>query len=471
MHDFEEKTALELRHYIFRILEITMNDTIFRKYDIRGIVDEDLTDELVRNIGRAFGTLMKREGLLNQVVGYDCRLSATRFRNALVEGITSAGCNVIDVGMVPTPLQYYAIYHLKADGGIMITGSHNPPNYNGLKMCRRQMPIFDQEIIGLRDMIKANDYETGQGEVTKVDVIDDYINELKGIIKLDRPLKVIVDAGNGVAGLVAPRLYRELGCEVKELFTEPDGTFPNHHPDPTHTDNLQELIAEIKKGDYDFGLGFDGDGDRVGVIDPSGEMLYGDELMVLLSRELLSRKPGSPIIFDVKCSQNLVDDIKKHGGEPVMWKTGHSFIKVKMKELDCPLAGEMSGHIFFEDRFFGYDDATYAGARLMEIAARSDKSFKEMLSDLPPVFNTPEIKFPIAEEKKFAAVDRIAEHFRSQYDTIDIDGIRVNFDDGWALARASNTTPYIVLRFEAQSEERLNEIQTLVMGVVEKLSK
>ena len=444
-----------------------MNDTIFRKYDIRGIVDEDLTDEVVENIGRAFGSKLKREGRNTHVIGHDCRNSSERFRDALIKGITSTGCDVINIGMVPTPVQYFAIQHFNADGGIMITGSHNPANYNGFKMCRGAMPLFDQEILEVRDMIKANDFETGQGKTRDEEIIETYISTIEDIIKLKRPLKIAVDAGNGVAGLVAPELYRRLGCEVKEMFTKPDGNFPNHHPDPTVKENLPQLIEEVSKGDYDFGIGFDGDGDRVGIINSDGSMLYGDQILNLLARELLSRKPGSPIIFDVKCSQNLVNDIKKHGGEPVMCKTGHSFIKEEMKKINAPIAGEMSGHIFFKDRFFGFDDATYAGARLLEIAAASDQNFVEMLSDLPQVYNTPEIKFPIPEEKKFDAVDKITAYFKGKHDTIDIDGARVDFGDGWALARASNTTPYIVLRFEAQSQERLEEIQKSFTEVVQ----
>jgi phosphomannomutase/phosphoglucomutase len=443
-----------------------MNDTIFRKYDIRGIVGDELNVPVVRDIGRAFGTVMLREGRRTLVIGRDCRLSSPSFRDALADGLLSTGANVIDVGMVPTPLAYYGIYHLKADGGIMITGSHNPPDYNGFKLCRGTMPLFDQEILGIRDLIHAGDYEKGHGSLRRVEVIDDYIAEISGIILLQRPLNVIVDAGNGVAGLVAPRLYRQLGCTVTEMFTDPDGTFPNHHPDPTVPENMEHLIAEMKKGKYDLGIGFDGDADRIGIIDSDGSMLFGDELMVLLSREVLSRLPGAPIIFDVKCSQNLVNDIKAHGGQPVMWQTGHSFIKTKMKEIEAPLAGEMSGHLFFNDRFFGYDDATYAGARLMEIAAAGSQSFRQMLSNLPKVYNTPEIKFPVPEDKKFAAVEGIVKHYKASHDTIDIDGARVNFGDGWALARASNTTPYIILRFEAQTPERLKEIQDSVTAVV-----
>jgi phosphomannomutase/phosphoglucomutase len=448
-----------------------MNDTIFRKYDIRGIVDEDLTDEVVENIGRAFGSKLKREGRTTHVIGHDCRTSSERFRDALIKGLTGSGCDVINIGMVPTPVQYFAIQHFKADGGIMITGSHNPANYNGFKMCRGAMPLFDQEILEIRDMIKANDFETGEGQVRNEEIIETYINTIADIIKLKRPLKVIVDAGNGVAGLVAPELYRRLGCEVKEMFTKPDGSFPNHHPDPTVKENLPQLIEEIGKGGYDFGIGFDGDGDRIGIINSDGSMLYGDQILNVLARELLSRKPGSPIIFDVKCSQNLVNDIKKHGGEPVMCKTGHSFIKEEMKKINAPIAGEMSGHIFFNDRFFGFDDATYAGARLLEIAAASHQNFVEMLSDLPEVYNTPEIKFPIPEEKKFEAVDKITAYFKEKHDTIDIDGARVDFGDGWALARASNTTPYIILRFEAQSEERLEEIQKSFTEVVQSFAE
>ena len=447
-----------------------MNDTIFRKYDIRGIVDEDLTDEVVTDIGRAFGSLMIGEGRHTLAVGRDARLSSERFRDALIQGLTSTGCNVIDVGMVPTPLLYFAIHHFETDGGVMITGSHNPPEYNGLKLCRGLMALFDKEITGIRDIIVAGKFARGEGFVREADVIDTYIEKIKGIIKLERPLRVAVDGGNGVAGLVVPRLYRELGCEVTELYMKPDGTFPNHHPDPTVPENMTDLIAEIGKGGYDMGIGFDGDSDRVGIIDRDGTMLFGDQLMVLLSREVLARIPGAPIIFDVKCSQNLVDDIKAHGGEPIMWRTGHSFIKTKMKESGAPVAGEMSGHIFFSDRFFGFDDAAYAGARLMEIASRGNESFLEMLSDLPKVYNTPEIKFPCPEERKFDAVEKITEHYRAGYEVIDIDGVRVNFGDGWALARASNTTPYIILRFEAQSEERLEEIQREVTDVVSKFA-
>jgi phosphomannomutase/phosphoglucomutase len=447
-----------------------MKDTIFRKYDIRGIVGDDLTEEVVTNIGKAFGSLMRREGRKTLAIGYDARLSSEDFRDAMVRGLTSTGCNVVDVGLVPTPVLYFAIHHLETDGGVMITGSHNPPEYNGFKLCRGLMALFDKEITGIRDIIRAGRFESGEGFVRQADVIETYINKIKTIIKLKRPLKIALDAGNGVAGLVAPRLYRDLGCEVKEFYTKPDGTFPNHHPDPTIPENMTVLIAEIKKGGYDLGIGFDGDGDRVGIVDRDGTLLYGDQLMVLLSREVLSRLPGSQIIFDVKCSNNLVEDIRKHGGEPVMWRTGHSFIKTKMKETGAPIAGEMSGHLFFNDRFFGFDDATYAGARLMEIASAGNASFLDMLSDLPKVYNTPEIKYSCPEERKFKAVEKITEYFRKTHKVIDIDGARVDFGDGWALARASNTTPHIILRFEAKTPERLEEIRRQVIGVVDRFA-
>ncbi len=445
-----------------------MKDTIFRKYDIRGIVDKDLTDDVVTDIGLAFGSLMRREGRRTLAVGRDGRLSSERFRDDLIQGLLSSGCNVVNVGMVPTPLLYFAIHHLEADGGVQITGSHNPPEYNGIKLCRGLMALFDKEITGIRDIILNKEFESGEGFIREQDVIEEYIARIKKIIQLKRPLRVAVDGGNGMAGIVVPRLYRELGCELTELFMEPDGNFPNHHPDPTVPEYMEDLISEVKKGDYDMGIGFDGDADRVGIVDRDGTLLFGDQLMILLSREVLSRLPGSPIIFDVKCSQNLVDDIRRHGGEPVMWRTGHSFIKTKMKESGAPIAGEMSGHIFFNDRFFGFDDATYAGVRLMEIAAadKEKRSFQEMLSDLPRVYNTPEIKFPCPEEKKFSVVEKVTEHFRSSQEVIDIDGVRVNFGDGWGLARASNTTPFIILRFEAQTPERLKEIQEIVTGVV-----
>lgn len=445
-----------------------MSDTIFRKYDIRGIVDTEITDEITSGIGRAFGSLMIREGRRTIAVGRDCRHSSERFRDHVVQGLVSTGCNIIDVGMVPTPLLYFAIHYMEIDGGVMITASHNPPEYNGFKLCRGTLSLFDEEILGIRDIIAKGDFEEGEGFIREQDVLEIYIKKMKENISLERPLRVAVDGGNGVAGIAAPRLYRELGCEVTELYTDPDGDFPNHHPDPTVVENVTDLIEEVKSGGYDLGIGFDGDGDRVGIVDRDGTLLFGDQLMVLLSREVLARLPGSTIIFDVKCSQNLVDDIKRHGGVPLMWRTGHSFIKTKLAETGAPLAGEMSGHVFFNDRFYGYDDAVYAGARLMEIAAADGRSFLEMMSDLPPVFNTPEIKFPCPEERKFSAVEKITEHFKGSYEVIDIDGVRVNFGDGWGLARASNTTPYIVLRFEAQSAERLEEIEKLITGVVAK---
>jgi phosphomannomutase/phosphoglucomutase len=445
-----------------------MNETIFRKYDIRGIVDKEITDEVAVNIGKAFGTMMLREGRRTIAVGRDCRHSSERFRDDVVQGLISTGCNVVDVGMVPTPLLYFAIHHLEADGGVMITASHNPPEYNGFKLNRGTLSMFDEEILHVRDLILQGEFKRGEGFIREQDVIETYIKKIEGIIRLKRPLRLAVDAGNGMSGLVAPRLYRNLGCEVTEYFTEPDGDFPNHHPDPTEPENMTDLIAEIEKGGYDIGIGFDGDGDRVGIVDRDGTLLFGDQLVILLAREVLARLPGSTIIFDVKCSQNLVEDIARHAGKPLMWRTGHSFIKKKMAETGAPMAGEMSGHIFFNDRFFGFDDAVYAGARMMEIAAADNRSFMEMLSDLPRVYNTPEIKYPCSEAKKFQAVDKIAAEFRRSYDVIDIDGVRVDFGDGWGLVRASNTTPYIILRFEAKSPERLAEIREQVTKIVSK---
>ncbi|NKB88008.1 MAG: phosphomannomutase [Acidobacteria bacterium] len=435
---------------------------IFRAYDIRGVVDKDLDADIVEAIGRAFGTLVRREGGRRVLVGRDGRLTSPEMAAAFTRGANAAGCDVLDAGPVPTPMLYFGIRHLDADGGVVITASHNPAEYNGVKSVLGKRTLFGEDIQQIRQMIETEDFETGEGTVESVDLIEPYVAMVKERVTLERPVKVIIDAGNGIAGMIAPRLYRELGCEVEELYCEVDGNFPNHHPDPTVPEAVEELAERVLAGGFDLGLGFDGDGDRVGVIDESGEIVWGDRLTILLARDMLSRNPGATVIFDVKCSTVLADDIAAHGGRPLMWKTGHSFIKQKIREEKALLAGEMSGHLFFGENFYGHDDAVYAGAKLMEIYSRQAGPFSAQLDGLPETFSTPEIRHHSSEEHKFVICERLRDELAAEYDVVAIDGVRVEFPDGWGLARASNTGPHIILRFEAQTEPRLHEIRELV---------
>ncbi len=439
-----------------------LKKTIFREYDIRGIADEDLTDENILLIGKAFGTFMKGFGAKNLVVGRDVRLSSKRIRDALVEGILSTGLNVIDVGLVPTPVQYFAIVHLDTDGGIMVTGSHNPIEYNGLKMSHKGVkPVYGEQIQEIYRIIEKNDFATGRGEVMEKDILEDYMNTIKSKLNFGKKLKIVIDAGNGTAGLVAPKLWQELGCEVICLYCEPDGRFPNHLPDPTVPRYVVDLQNKVKEVGADVGIGYDGDSDRVGAIDDRGRIIYADRLLAILSRDVLARNPGAKIVFDVKCSQTLPEEIERHGGKPIMWKTGHSLLKAKMKEEQAPLAGEMSGHIFFADDYFGFDDAIYASGRLLQIIASSDKKFSEIADEIPYYESTPEIRIETTDEDKFNIVRDLARYFKERYQTIEIDGTRVLFGDGWGLVRASNTQPVLVLRFEAKTKERLREIMAI----------
>ncbi len=441
-----------------------MNRQIFREYDIRGTVDVDLNEEIAELIGLGVGTYLQRDGLKRMVVGRDNRLSSESYSQAVIRGLLSTGCAVTDLGVVPTPVFYFSIYHLKKEGGIMVTGSHNPPEFNGFKIAQETSTLYGERIQDIRRIIEQGKFSTGAGKVDHYYIIDDYIALLKSKLKLERPIKVVVDAGNGTAGLVAPPLLRGLGCEVKELFCQPDGNFPNHFPDPTVPENLIDLIHSVTSLGYDLGCGYDGDADRLGVIDEKGKIIWGDQLLVIFSRDLLSRQPGAKILFEVKCSQTLVDDIKKHGGQPVMWKTGHSLIKKKMREDGIPLAGEMSGHLFFADEYYGFDDAIYASCRLIQILSRTKRSLSELLADLPRTYSTPEIRRECPEEVKFKLVERMREYFSQRYQTIDVDGVRVVFDDGWGLVRPSNTQPIIVMRFEATTPEGLKRIQQLIEG-------
>jgi len=441
---------------------------IFREYDIRGLVDTELTDDVVRAIGRGFGTYSIRRGNRVLAVGRDVRLSSDHFFALLSEGLTAAGCDVIDVGVVPTPLLYFSLFQLPVQGGVMITGSHNPSEYNGFKLCVGKETIYGNEIQKVCAMIEENDFLSGHGVVTRQEgMIVRYIEHVKSHIRIDRPVRTVIDAGNGTASLVAPQLLRALGCPATELYCTPDGHFPNHHPDPTVPENLKELINTVRSEKAEMGLAFDGDSDRLGVVDEQGNILWGDQILMVFARDVLKRRPKSTVIFEVKCSKTLEDDVRARGGNPIMWKAGHSLIKGKMKETGAALAGEMSGHLFFADEYFGYDDAIYSAVRFLRIVAQSKMPVSEFLKDVPKTYTTPELRVDCADEKKFSVVEAVRKHYAGKYPTIDVDGVRVNFGDGWGLVRASNTQPVLVLRFEADTEPRLQQIRSEVEHVVQ----
>jgi phosphomannomutase/phosphoglucomutase len=434
--------------------------SIFKAYDIRGIVDETLTPTLVRCIGQALGSEAQLVNQKTVVVGRDGRLSGPEIAGALIEGLRESGCDVIDIGMAPTPVVYYAAATIGTGSGVAVTGSHNPPNYNGLKMVLGGVTLSGDTIQKLRQRIEAGDYLHGHGAYHTQDVIPDYVQRIVGDVKPARRMRVVIDCGNGVAGAVAPALLHGMGCEVHALYAEVDGHFPNHHPDPSKPENLEDLIAAVKEHGADIGLAFDGDGDRLGVVTPAGKVVWPDRQMMLFAADVLSRNPGAPIIFDVKCTTHLPKWIAKHGGQPLMWRTGHSLIKAKLKESGAPLAGEMSGHIFFKDRWFGFDDATYSAARLLEILSGDKRNADEIFASLPDSVNTPEINVAMAEGEHHAFVQRLvgsAKFARGEVNTID--GLRVDFEDGFGLVRASNTTPCLVIRFEANTDQALKRIQ------------
>jgi phosphomannomutase/phosphoglucomutase len=440
---------------------------IFRQYDIRGVVGTDLTADAAGAIGRGFAAYLAQHGVrLPVAVGRDNRPSGTALRDALVGGLTSCGVDVIDVGVVPTPLLYWSLNHLDVGAGIQITGSHNPPEYNGFKICLGTDSVHGEEIQQLYRLATGTTFPSGSGAVRGEAVIDRYIDDVvQRTGPLTRPPRVVIDCGNGAGALVAPRLFTRLLRDVKCLYCESDGTFPNHHPDPTVVENLQALIAEVRKGGYDFGVAFDGDADRIGVVDTRGEIIWGDYVLILYARDVLARTgAGQPIIFDVKCSQALPDAVTKAGGTPVMWKTGHSLIKGKMKELRAPIAGEMSGHMFFSESFYGHDDALYGAARLMRIVSESGRTIEELLADVPRFVSTPEIRVDCPDDRKFAIVDEAVRHFSRDREVVGVDGARVLFGDGWGLIRASNTQPVLVVRFEARTPERLQAIRDEMEG-------
>jgi phosphomannomutase / phosphoglucomutase len=439
-----------------------LKPTIFREYDIRGIAETDLASADVADLGRALGTYMLRQAGARVNLGRDCRLSSPRLHSALLEGLLSTGCEVTDIGVVPTPLLYFSAVHLEADGAIMITGSHNPSEFNGFKSVCGAGSLHGETIQNIRRLIEARDFATGHGTRHSMDVIPAYLDELSPQFDFARRVKVVLDAGNGTAGPVIHQLLKRLNVEVTELFYEMDGRFPNHHPDPTVPANLKDLRDAVLAQKAELGIAFDGDSDRIGAVDENGDVIYGDLLLLIYAREILTRKPGATFIGEVKCSQLLYDELKRLGGNPIMYKTGHSLIKAKMKEEHAELAGEMSGHMFFADRYFGYDDALYAACRLIEIVAKSGKPLSAQLEGLPKLISTPEIRVDCPDETKFAVVARVAEQFRKTHEVIDVDGVRVLFDQGWGLLRASNTQPVLVMRFEAASQELLSRYQAEV---------
>ena len=445
-----------------------MNPEMFREYDIRGVAGKDMTEEDVYDIGQGIGTYMIRHGCRTLTVGRDCRLTSDPYAKRLMEGLVATGCHVTDIGICPTPILYFSISHLGVCGGIMVTASHNPPEYNGFKLCLGSDSIHGGQIQRIRQMIETRDFDPGTGERRQMRVISEYMDHVSNGFNLEKSLRVGIDAGNGTAGVVAVPIMKALGCDVHSLYCDMDGAFPNHEADPTVLKNLKDLISLVRNQGLDLGIGFDGDGDRIGVVDERGSVVYGDKLMILFAREILARRPGATFISEVKCSKLLYDDIEANGGRAIMWKTGHSLIKEKMKQENAALAGEMSGHMFFADRYLGFDDAVYASCRLLEILSKTGKSLSELLSDLPETFTTPEIRIECPDHQKFKVVAKAAEFFKPRYPIIDIDGVRVLHEDGWGLVRASNTQPALVLRFEALTQSRLSEIRREIESVVER---
>ena len=433
---------------------------IFKAYDIRGIVDKTLTRDVVSLIGQALGSEALVRNQSSIIVGRDGRLSGPMLVDSLAQGIMATGCDVIDIGQAPTPAIYFAGFHLDTQSAVAVTGSHNPPEYNGLKIVLDGETLSGERIQGIRQKIVDRDFLQGTGKRLQHEIIDAYIERIVQDIHLNRPLKLVIDCGNGVAGAVAPQLFRELGCEIVELYCDVDGNFPNHHPDPSQVENLQDLIHAVQENNADIGLAFDGDGDRLGVVTPDGSNVWPDRQMILFARDILERQPGAKVIYDVKCSRNLPAAISAAGGEPIMWRTGHSFIKAKLKESGAVLAGEMSGHIFFKERWYGFDDGLYTGARLIELLAKAQESTQQVFDRLPDSVNTPELRIEMEEGEHFVYMEELIDNADFPDGRVStIDGLRVDFEDGFGLVRPSNTTPILVLRFEADSEAALLRIQ------------
>ena len=438
-----------------------INKYIFREYDIRGKVSDDFPPEVVENLGKAFGTFISRSGGQEIALSGDVRLTTPSLIESFKTGVLSTGVDVINIGILPTPANYFSMFKLDVAGAVQITGSHNPPEFNGFKMSRNKKSVFGDSIQDLRSIIEKEDYETGEGDEAPYKILNDYRKMISEKISIERPLRVVMDCGNAAAAICAPDIFKKFNIELTELYCDVDGAFPNHHPDPTDKENLTDLIKLMKTGNYDVGIAFDGDADRVGVVDETGEVIWADQLMALFLPELVN--PGDEILYDVKCSKALEEEIIKYQGKPVMWKTGHSLVKQKMVELNCKFGGEMSGHIFFADDYYGYDDAIYVAARLLQTLSRSKKTLSELRSELPKYFSTPEIRLEAnSDEEKFMISKKAVDYFTANFDCSTVDGVRINFEDGWGLVRASNTQPVIVCRFEATSEERMQQIKKLI---------
>ncbi len=455
---------------------MALKPEIFRQYDIRGTVDKDLTPDTVEILGKAIGTYFRRHKRSQVAVGKDCRLSSPIFSEFLSKGLLSTGCDVIELGTIPTPLLYFAIFYKKMAAGVMITGSHNPPEYNGFKMMLGEETLYGPDIQDIFKIIESKAFIQGAAGTKKTyDIVPEYSDYVVDNIGLDKRLKVVVDAGNGTGGVVGVPILERLGCDVIELFCEMDGHFPNHHPDPTLPEALETLIKTVIESGADAGIAYDGDADRIGIIDDKGKIIWGDQLLILFARDILPSNPGAPVISEVKASKLLYEEIERLGGRPIMWKTGHSLIKKKIKQEKALIAGEMSGHIFFADRFFGFDDAIYSSARLVEILSRTEKKLSILLADLPQTFHTPEIRVYASDAVKFKLVEMVKKELAEKYPIVDIDGVRANFPHGWGLLRASNTQEALVLRFEADTEQDLQairkEIEQALEQAIQRLEK
>ena len=447
-----------------------VNKYIFREYDIRGKVLDDFPTEVVIQLGKGFGSFVKRNGFQEIALSGDIRLTTPQLMDEFKRGVLSTGIDVINLGILPTPANYYSMFKLEVGGAVQITGSHNPPEFNGFKMSLDREAVYGNDIQIIRKYIDNNDFDTGEGNEIRYDIKSDYKSMIIEKISIERPMKVVMDCANAAGAINAPEIFKNFNIELTELYCEPDGTFPNHHPDPTVKENLKDLIDLMKLGNHDIGIAFDGDADRVGVVDETGDIIWADQLMALFLPEVI--KKDDEILFDVKCSQALEDMIIKYGGKPIMWKTGHSLIKQKMNELGCKLGGEMSGHIFFADDYYGYDDAIYVAARIVQTLSRSDKKLSELKAKLPKYFSTPEMRMACeSDEEKFRIADEAIKYFTKNYDCITVDGVRIKFGDGWGLVRSSNTQPVIVCRFEANSHDRMEEIKDLVLTKLETMGK
>ena len=447
---------------------MNLNQYIFREYDIRGKVSDDFPPELVEALGKGFGTYIKRGGGQEIALSGDVRLTTPDLMEQFKTGVLSTGVDVIKIGILPTPANYYSMFSLGVAGAVQITGSHNPPEFNGFKLSRDKKAVFGEAIQEIRVIIEKEDYETGEGTEASYDILTKYKRMIASKIDIKKPMKVVMDCGNAAGAICAPEIFKNLNVDLTELYCDVDGTFPNHHPDPTVKENLADLISLVKQGSYDIGLAFDGDADRVGVVDETGDIVWADQLMALFLPEVVEE--GDEILYDVKCSQALEEMIVKYGGKPVMWKTGHSLIKQRMSELNCKLGGEMSGHIFFADDYFGYDDAIYVAARIVQTLSRTDQKLSELKAELPKYYSTPEMRLEAeSDEEKFRIAKEAVAYFTENYDCSTVDGVRIKFGDGWGLVRSSNTQPVIVCRFEANTAERMEEIQSIVMNKLQEI--